>query len=285
MTQPRRLPDFVVIGAGKSGTTTLYRWLATQADVFDAPVKEPRFFSQHWDEGLDWYADLFADATPSERVGEASTNYTDPRYDAVAADRMAEVLPAARLVYLVRDPIERLRSQYRYHLRRAVVSAPLAQAVREPDNLYLGRSLYATRLAPFIERFSREQLLVVRFEDLVSDDATAWHRILDHIGLPRRPRPDTAFNVTAEKHQVSRSLAWLRDRGLLERSHLVPRSLRRRMKSALIRPAKPETTARVDLRVPDDVAQMIWDDVARLEAWMGTSAPLWPRPDVSAERP
>jgi hypothetical protein len=277
MTPSRRLPDFVVIGAGKSGTTTLHRWLAAQPDVFQASVKEPRFFSQHWDNGLDWYADLFAGAAPDELAGEASTNYTDPRYDEVVAFRMAEILPNARLVYLVRHPIERLRSQYRYHLRRAVVSAPLREAVREPHNLYLGRSLYATRLQPFITRFAREQLLVVRFEDLVGDNATAWNRILHHLGLPARPRPETAHNVTDDKHQVSRPLAWLRDRGVLDRSHLLPRSLRRAAKSALIRPAAPDADNRVDLSIPDDVVQAIWDDAARLEDWLGVSEPLWPR--------
>lgn len=272
----RRLPDFVVIGAAKSGTTTLYRWLAEQPDVFDAPVKEPRFFSRDWDRGLDWYAGLYEGAAPEQRVGDASTNYTDPAFAEVAADRMANTIPDARLVYLLRHPLERLRSQYRHDRRRAVVSVPLTEAIAAPGNPYVGRSLYRANLQPYIDRFPREQILVVRFEDLVGD-GDAWSRVLAHLDLDDRPPPAGAYNVTAEQRRVSRPLAVLRDRGVLERAPSLPAPLARRLKRALRPRQKASPAPDAPEPLPADVVDTVWADVSALEAWLGPAEPLWPR--------
>ncbi|MEY2567266.1 MAG: hypothetical protein QOE35_1795 [Actinomycetota bacterium] len=270
-----RLPDFVVIGAAKSGTTTLYRWLAEQPDVFDAPLKEPRFFSRDWDRGIDWYAGLYATASPDELVGDASTNYTDPAFSDVAAARMRDALPNARLVYLLRHPVERLQSQYRHDRRRAVVKTSLAQAVREPGNPYVGRSLYWSNLRPYADRFDRDQIRVARFEDLVGNGAPAWHTILRHLGLTDRPPPSEAYNVTSEKRRVSRPLAMLRDRGLLERVPTLPVPVARRLKRALRPRQKGDGGAEGLEAIPQDVIELIRADSAELEAWLGLDRPLW----------
>ena len=274
----RRLPDFVVIGAAKSGTTTLYRWLAEQPDVFDAPLKEPRFFSRDWHRGLDWYAALYEGAAPDQRVGDASTNYTDPAHAEEAAERMAATIPDARLVYLLRHPLERLRSQYRHDRRRAVVTAPFTEAVEAPGNPYVGRSLYGANLRPYIRHFPRDQILVVRFEDLVADGAPAWARVLQHLGLDDRPRPEGAYNVTAEKRRVSRPLAVLRDTGLLARAPTLPVPITRGLKRAL-RPRQRATAGGEGAEpLPTDVVDRIWADIEWLEDWLGLGQPLWDRP-------
>src|SRR4051812_39114595 len=102
MTGHGRLPDFVVIGAMKSGTTSLYHWLAQHPSVRLPRAKEPHFFSreERWSRGVDWYRGLFAEASHDHVTGEFSTSYTAPHFSGVAADRMARVLPSAQLVYL-----------------------------------------------------------------------------------------------------------------------------------------------------------------------------------------
>lgn len=150
-----RLPDFIVIGAAKSGTTTMYSWLRQQPDVFMCTPKEPRFFSRHWDQGIAWYASLFEPAPPGALLGEASPQYTTPEFSDVAATRMVQVVPDARLVYLVRHPIDRLVSHYRYRRRRAQLNQPLIDIVTSPDNFLVGTSLYHARLAPHIDAFPR----------------------------------------------------------------------------------------------------------------------------------
>src|SRR4029079_2322923 len=104
------LPTFIVIGAMKAGTTSLARYLGEHPDVFVCSPKEPQFFieSGTWDRGVAWYRELFAGGRDSIARGEASTDYSKlPRHGGVV-DRIAEVAPEARIVYLVRDPIERI---------------------------------------------------------------------------------------------------------------------------------------------------------------------------------
>ncbi|MBC7173545.1 MAG: sulfotransferase domain-containing protein, partial [Polyangiaceae bacterium] len=100
-SSPGRLPDFLIIGAAKSGTTTLFRYLINHSRVFDLAEKEPCFFDAevNWGRGLDWYRNLFVGARDDQLCGEASTNYT--RYPQVPGvpERIKRVVPDAKLIY------------------------------------------------------------------------------------------------------------------------------------------------------------------------------------------
>ena len=112
-----RLPNFVIIGAMKSATSTLYEQLQRQPGIFLPELKEPNFFSDQYARGWDWYAGLFAEARASDIVGEASTHYTKlPTYPETVS-RMWDHLPDAHLIYVMRDPIDRLVSQYIHQLK------------------------------------------------------------------------------------------------------------------------------------------------------------------------
>lgn len=281
--RPGRWPDFVVIGAGKSGTTTLARWLDQQPDVLISDPKEPRFFShaERWDRGADWYRSLFADAGPEAVAGEASTAYADPSTAATASRRMADLLPDVRLVYLVRHPIERVRSQYRYHVARGLEPLPLAKAVRVPGNRHVGRSLYHACASPFLEHHPRERLAVVRFEDLVTPGGPGWGQVLDHLGLAPRPAPVSAHNVTADRRHHPSALLRLGLRaGIGGRVPRVLRPASDRLRRAIRRPgpAAAGVLARSEGPLPQDVLDLIWADVAAFEALVGTG-PLWERSD------
>src|SRR4051794_28774000 len=196
-----RLPDFVVIGAAKSATTTLYAWLHEQPEVVMSEPKEPAFFAKRWDLGLDWYRSLF-DAPDGVLTGEASTIYTQPPHDTTVARRMADVVPDARLVYVVRHPIDRLLSHYAHSYRKGRIGKNFEKAMTDPHSVFVGTSCYHERLSPFIAAFPREQICVVRTEDLVaSDDESGWTAILRHLGLPSRPRPTGAHNVAWQPRQ------------------------------------------------------------------------------------
>lgn len=275
MSRPR-LPDFVIIGAGKSGTTTLHHWLCEQPEIFAPSLKEPRFFSRDWDKGVDWYAGLFATSPDDQLVGEASTNYTDAEYSDVASERMARTIPHARLVYLLRHPVERLRSQYRHNWRRAVESAALVDAVLRPGNPYVGRSLYHSRLLPYAERFPQEQICVVRFEDLVSEPQPGWTTVLHHLGLEQRPAPGDAYNVTVGQPAVTPFVRRLHTGGWIGRLP-IPGAVRERGKQALTRLGR-RPGAEADAELPEPVLAELWADVARLEAMLGVGR-LWERTD------
>src|SRR5688572_14326389 len=104
-----RLPDFLIVGAMRSGTTSLHKYLQAHPDVFVASGKEVHFFDRRYGRGLDWYRSRFAGVTTERVVGEATPAYM---YDENAIARIAHDLPDARLIVVLRNPVDRAYSHY-----------------------------------------------------------------------------------------------------------------------------------------------------------------------------
>lgn len=277
------LPDFLIIGRPKCGSTSVARWLAAQPEICFSRLKEPRFFhaEEQWRLGLDWYRSLFSDATPGQLLGEATVGYTNPHVTEQTAQRIAEVLPQARLIYLLRHPIERIRSEFRHRRSfRTEMSENLRGALTRAGSDYVVRTQYFTCLAPYIDRFPRDQILVVRLEDVVADHQSGWTSILDHLGVTARPRPEESFNVSAERGSQS-SIA----RQVL--GSIVPVRIRSRLPAPARRLGRRMVWRRgqgfrrmleaSEAEIPAALLAPIWEDISRLEEWLGVNAPLWPR--------
>ncbi|MEL6643270.1 MAG: sulfotransferase [Pseudomonadota bacterium] len=178
-------PDFVIIGAMKSGTTTLYAQLAQQDGIFMSPLKEPNYFSDDeiFARGAAWYGDLFKDAAPGDLKGEASTHYAKlPTYPETI-DRMANALENPRLIYVIRDPVTRALSHYVHGFSQREIHCDLPTALRDhPELIEYGR--YGMQVAPFIERFGKDSILLTSLERLKSDPQGEFSRIGAHIGAP-----------------------------------------------------------------------------------------------------
>lgn len=275
-----RLPDFLIVGAMKSGTSSLYQWLAAEPEFVLPAVKEPHFFSRDevWRRGPDWYRGLFSDE-PGLVVGEASTSYTNPDRNHEAARRAASVVPDARLIYVLRQPVERLRSHYRHQVWRGQERRSLLEVLSDPENPLVRRSCYHACIAPFLDAFPREQLCIVRFEDLVSADAPAWPVVLEHLGVAARPAPAGAHNVSAERAHFTRTMGWIWRSRLRALVPKVPRPVRRLGATLLLRkgPEHRERLAGSTVALPDELLAPIWADTDRLERWMGRDQPLWTR--------
>jgi hypothetical protein len=180
------LPNFVVIGAMKAGTVSLRNYLDEHPDVFivrGGPFDEPNFFvaEGNWPRGRDWYESLFDGAEGAVAIGECSPSYTWAHVYRDVPERMAHVVPEARLVYVVRDPIARMRSMYMHQIsagrerRRAEVALL--------DDRYLAPSLYGFQLAAFLDHFDRSQLLVIASEVLRDRPREALSAVYDHLGV------------------------------------------------------------------------------------------------------
>jgi hypothetical protein len=217
------LPNAVVIGAMKCGTTALHQYLDRRPQISMAAAKELNFFTgpaqapdvdpaewwRHgqWHRGTAWYATQFDAASPVR--GETSPGYTSPDHPEVPR-RMASVLPDARLVFLVRDPVARAVSHYRHHHREGHESRPLDQALLDPCSHYLARGRYFTLLQPFLEHFPAEQLLVVVSERLRADRRGQLGRIFGHLGadpLWWHPDLDAEWHLGASGETPSEAVA------------------------------------------------------------------------------
>lgn len=277
MAAPRACPDFLIIGARKSGTTSLHAWLARQPELFLPANKEPEFFSHEdiWKRGLGWYQGLFSDAGPHQLIGEASVNYTNPRYAAVAAPRILATNPRVRLVFVARNPVERLRSHYRHAVLRNRESRSLVEAVSEPGNRYVGQSLYSSCLAPYLEEFADEQLCVVRFEDLFSESEAAWHQVLAHLGLVARPAPGSHHNASSDKARFSPAMRFLSERGLGRRANWVPAPLRKLAKRTLTAATSADDLAASRAPLPAEVLSLLFEDADKLARRIGFEGAMW----------
>lgn len=179
----KKLPDFLVIGAGKSGTTTLYEYLNRHPDVFLTEVKEPEFFSRDdvYEKGFDWYGSLFADARPGQLLGECSTTYTRWPHTADASTRIAEAVPDAKLICIMRQPVDRAYSHYCHDMRYQITKT-FEQSL-EDDTLYVDCSMYMDQLDRFLRFFARESVLGLLFDDLRSDPDAMLGGVQRFLGL------------------------------------------------------------------------------------------------------
>jgi hypothetical protein len=198
-----RLPDFIIGGAPRAGTTWLHALLDRHPAVHMArPVTpEPKFFlvDHLYAKGLAHYATTWFEGVPDGMIaGEKSTDYLE---SAPAAERIARDIPRVKLIFILREPVERAYSNYLWtkmngleHESFATALALEEQRERQlPERLrfarpysYYSRGLYADLLQPYISRFPREQLLVLRFEDIVSRPERLAERVHRFLGVGAR---------------------------------------------------------------------------------------------------
>lgn len=198
----RPLPDFLILGAQKAGTTALYAYLRWHPQITGPSFKEVSFFDRHYAHGERWYRAHL----PVRRrglVGEASPSYL---FHPLAPERVAKMLPGARLIALLRNPVDRAFSHYQHEvaLGREELSFEDALAredermegevermLRDPSYFsygwwnytYAARGRYAEQLARWFAAFPREQLLVLLTDELAADTAAAYRRVLAFLGV------------------------------------------------------------------------------------------------------
>jgi hypothetical protein len=227
-----RLPDFIIAGAPRSGTTWLYVLAQRHPKIAMAQptVPEPKFFlvDELWQRGVDYYSTTWFDPLPFGRVlGEKSANYLEAPQ---TADRIHRALPQAKLIFVLRNPVDRAYSNYLWSRQNGIEDETFEGALalekqRERDlapkmryarpHAYFSRGLYAEHLARFFARFPREQILVLRHDDIVArpeDVAAAFQRfvgVAEIAGLARNLGPINATKASPPE--------------------LVPNALRRRL--------------------------------------------------------
>jgi hypothetical protein len=208
----RCLPDFLIIGAQRSGTSSLYNYLIQNAAVLPALKKEVHYFDDGYAHGLSWYRAHFATrlhrTLVEQRLGAARIFEASPYYilHPHAARRIRQVLPDVRLIAVLRNPVDRAESHYHHEVRRGRETLPFEEALeREPERLagelerltadetyasfnhrrysYLARGRYAEQISVWRSTFPADRLLVLRSEDLFADPAAVVGRTLDWLGV------------------------------------------------------------------------------------------------------
>lgn len=194
---PRSLPNLVVIGGTKCGTTSLHAYLALHPRIFMSRVKEVQFFTQHFEKGASWYAGHFRQGRDHAVRGEASPQYTcHPRITGIPA-RMRTVVPDAKLIYLVRDPFARLRSHVVF--MGADRKAASLEALLDPfdTNPYVAQSRQAWQLEQYLAVFPHERILVLAAEDLRAARRATLAEVFRFLDVEPFDSPDLDVELNA----------------------------------------------------------------------------------------
>jgi hypothetical protein len=186
----KRLPNFIIIGAAKSATTTLTTILPRHPDFFISRPKEPKFFGRRYDKGWAWYGRMFKAGRRSKLRGEGSTMYASALNSfAQAPALMHRYLPDLKLVYVVRDPLERIVSQWRHRKgrKRGTPGFEALMRSRHLRKLVVGCSLYHERLQRFRAFYPDAQIHCLTFEDLVAAPGPTLTNLLTFLGASTAP--------------------------------------------------------------------------------------------------
>jgi hypothetical protein len=271
------LPNFLVIGAMKAGTTSLYQYLASHPEVFMSTPKELHFFSWKAGSDLDWYQQHFASTGRAIAVGEASATYTTYPDAEGAAARIAEVVPDARLVYLVRHPIDRMRSHYLHLVSRGEERVPIDQALIV-NPVYLRTSRYAERIEQYLHHFPREQILIVQSERLLTARGETMRQIYRFIGADDSWVPSTLeqeFHRTSGKSMPRSGVQPLRrNPHAMKLARHLPDSSVKLVRRIIRRPIEPDR-GQINQDLRTQLENLVRTDVRRLRALLGEGFDGW----------
>jgi hypothetical protein len=304
---PGRLPNFLLIGAAKAGTTSLARYLGQHPEVFVSPWKEPNYFAFagealptrgpasaevlqallyfHSVTDFAQYQALFRGAVSAKAVGEASVRYF---YYPKAPRRIHATIPDVRLVVILRDPVSRLYSHHCMNLQYQLEPLGLREALAaEPARIragwgwdwhYVAVSRYAAQLRRYFELFDRQQIQVILYDDWAAHPLPTFQSICRHIGVSDGFTPDTSEREKVARRPrllaLDRWLHWpSTTRRVIERA--LPRPLWRPIAAQLSRwnsrPVPP-----LDDALRAELAPLFRDDIAELESLLARPIP-WMR--------
>ena len=218
----KKLPNFLIIGAGKSGTTALYEYLCEHPEVYMSPVKETNFFALEGTEIVDakedpnqmyhypwsitkWedYEKLFENATEEKAIGEVSPMYL---YSPEAAKKIKETLPDVKIIAILRDPVDRLYSRYMHLARENREPSAKFEDALERESIWWKRNdlvregFYHTHLETYFKLFDPRQIRVYLYEELREDPLRVIQNIYDFIGVNGWFEPDfgVEYNVSGK---------------------------------------------------------------------------------------
>ena len=273
------LPNLIVIGGLKCGTTSLHHYLNLHPRIAMSRPKELNFFvaELNWDLGPDWYASHF-DRGAYVR-GETSPHYTNlPRFTGVA-ERMHELLGGqARIVYMVRDPVERILSHYLHNVGGGYESRTLEDALADPGSSYVTRSRYAMQLQPYLETFDRSHVLVVDNAELAGDRAGTMRRVFEFCEVDAdftSEQFEREWETGSAKQEggfrlMDRAVRLPGLRALDRNFDRLPESLRWMVEKLVHDPGKgPAPKPELDPALRNRLRDLLADDVADLERITG----------------
>ncbi|MEM6425633.1 MAG: sulfotransferase [Cyanobacteria bacterium P01_C01_bin.73] len=259
-----------IIGSMKCGTTYLFNYLAQHPDIAPCEPKEPEFFTVNYDKGFDWYESLFSFEPARHKIAlEGSTGYTRyPDWYPNPAERIQAANLKAKFIYVVRDPIERVESNYNFGV--------LHDWGRDRDILdyrAVHCSMYAMQLDEYMKRFAQEDILILRFDDIKANMPKVANQVFQFLGLRQLDLQEAKEVVTAGRNHTAEQTAEynfyynlkqaLPIKGLYQK--VVPHQMRVSFNRLFRRKLTRDVQRRMTSAEKQQLAQLLQDDLARLQ--------------------
>jgi hypothetical protein len=279
------LPNLIIIGAQKCGTSALHHYLGLHPEISMSEEKELNFFleDKNWPLGRAWYESNF---TGQARIyGEASPDYTNyPTFGGVP-ERMHALVPDAKLIYMVRHPIERIVSQYMHNRWSGVETRSIDEAIRGTDKVpmertrYVRRSSYYMQLQQFLHYYAKENVLVLTQEDLFQRRKDTLQKIFRFLGVDDSFESEKFSELVHEssakdaKNRLGLALAKGRERGIIRK---LPAAIRR----PAVKLVQSVTRSRIERPALDDhlrrrLIEILEPDINQFRAFTGRPFEDW----------
>ena len=278
------LPNLIIIGGLKCGTTSIHHYLGLHPEVQMSKPKELNFFVEelNWDLGLEWYRARF-DARFAVR-GESSPHYTNqPRFKGIA-ERIQAHCPDAKLIYMVRDPIKRVLSHWVHATGAGYEHGEIDDVLSRPDTAYVHRSMFWMQLQPYLRRFERDQVEVISSEELQNEREATMRRAFRFAGVDEdftHEQFDREWEKSSakqgDKYQVMERLVKLPVLRSFDRNFdRLPESLRWVVEKLVHDPDKPSAPKpQLSEELAERLRGRFRDDVAGLEEFAGRTFDGW----------
>lgn len=207
-------PNLIIIGAMKSGTSSLHHYLNLHPEIFMSTLKELDYFilEKNWQQGSDWYESQFSCNDSNIKIyGESSPNYTKAHLFAGVPERIFKTLPNAKLIYILRDPIKRTLSHYYHQAVDSQENRTLIDAISAMDSNYVQTSLYYQQIQPFLKFYDPQQLIILSLEELEKNPLKVLPKVFQFLGV------DSSFchSDFLKRHHLSADKRKINDIGRL----------------------------------------------------------------------
>jgi hypothetical protein len=284
------IPNFLIVGAGKAGTTSLHEYLAQHPHIFMSPFKEPNYFVRNY--GFDrWedYLGLFAGVRTEKAIGESSTGYLcceeSPRW-------IKSTLGNVKIIVVLRNPARRAASLYWWMVREGYEDSPtLAEALaREPlrlqspaygghafygDYFYFTSGLYSDQVRHYLDTFGEKQVRIYIFEEFIKNPSGVCRDIFEFLGVDSSFEPKIDVHNQARLPALPRLQYWLRTQASDRLLFFSPRLKERLLGPLMVLNTRLGSQPSADLEVEQALMEKYRPDIAKLEQLLGRDFSIW----------
>ena len=273
------LPNFLVIGAPKCATTALCQHLDMHPEIFISKPKETFFFSYDdmYAKGIKWYENIFSSVTTEKAIGDGTTVYSQTQTFPNTLDRIIKHVPDAKIIYVVRHPIQRIQSHWVEMYSQGLTMEDFNSAVIN-DPQYIDASLYFYQLNQYLKHFSEENILILFYEDIKDNFSRELSKVFSFLGVdetfevPNAEKP--IYSSEGKRHDLAiTNLIRSTIPGFKNIRNATPQPIRNLAKRFLKKEikGKPEWNSGVRAKISDSLR----DDTAQFLKFTNKSPDYW----------